>query len=75
MLVGSGDWSAMLKGLLRLGLAQEERMLWPVNDTCQRLGVRVAVMTKFYVFCFECKLSLMYKDMRIHLYVKRILDI
>lgn len=62
-------WSAMLNMLLRLGLVQEERMLLPVNDICQRLGVRVALMT-FFFFNVSCHLS-----MRMHLYVKRILDI
>lgn len=62
-MIGSRYWSAMLNRLLRLG--QEERMLLPISHICQRLGVRVALMTCFFFcfyFCFLCKLLLFYED-------------
>lgn len=52
----------MLRRLLRLGLAQEERRLLSINDVCQRLGARVALMTFFLDVSGH-------SSMRMHLYV------
>lgn len=42
-------WSAVLRGLLRQGLAPEERTLLPISDGCQRPDAKVVLMTYFFL--------------------------